>query len=104
MNPADKESKELERRMRIAMQKAGHIIPTDISVDEDLPAEAMEVQIPESLSDIDAAMAKILGEEGRKENNVVNFVPDIQSTPFALAARNGEMKLSEETLNKLKRK
>lgn len=102
MNPADKESQELERRMRIAMQKAGLIIPSDLDVDEEPPAEAMAAPIPKSLSDIDAAMARILGPQD--DAKVVKFPPKVDEESFAIAARNGKMKLSEETLKKLQRK
>lgn len=102
MNPADKESQELERRMRIAMQKAGLIIPSDLDVDEEPPAEALAAPIPKSLSDIDAAMARILGSQD--DAKVVKFPMKVDEESFAIAARNGEMKLSQETLKKLQRK
>ena len=105
MKPDQPESAELERRMQIAMQKAGFIIPSDLNVDENPPSEAMEAEIPESLSNIDAAMAIILGanEECFCKSKVIGFSNECETEPFAIAARNGEMKLSGETLEKLNR-
>lgn len=59
MSDEDKETQELEQRMRLAMQKAGFIIPSDLDVDEELPAESMRAKIPEELSDIDAAIEQL---------------------------------------------
>lgn len=105
MNSDDKESAELERRMQIALQKAGYIIPSDLDPQEEPPAEAMLAPIPESLSNTETAMARILGNENEDTdgNNVLDFPPNCGSSPFAIAARNGEVKLSEESLKKLKR-
>lgn len=101
MSDEDKETQELEQRMRLAMQKAGFIIPSDLDVDEELPAEAMRAKIPEELSDIDAAMNQILSND--QKPNIVSFPAASDIEPFAIAARNGKAKLSEETLRKLKR-
>ncbi len=102
MNSEEREIQELTQRMRIAMQKAGYIIPSDLDVDEELPTEAMEASIPKRLSDIDAAMKYILGD--KEDSKVVEFPEQPDSAPFAIAARHGAVKLSDETLNKLKRK
>lgn len=102
MNPEDKECQELAWRMRIALQKAGEIIPSDLDVDEEPPSEAIEASIPRSLSDVDGAMKRILGDE--EDSKVVDFPEHRDAAPFAMAARNGEVTLTEETMNKLKRK
>jgi hypothetical protein len=100
MNPEDKKSQELEQSMRIAMQKAGFIIPSDLDIDEDPPAEAMEAPVPACLSNIDEAMARILSDDD--EAIVFDFPPNSAVETFAIAARNGQIKLSEETLKKLR--
>lgn len=102
MNPENKESQELARRMQIALQKAGEIIPSDLDVDEELPAESLKVAIPKSLSDVDAAMKRIFGDE--EDGKIVDFPEHPYAAPFAMAARNGEVTLSEDSMNKLKRK
>lgn len=102
MNPEDKESQKLALRMRIALQKSGDIIPSDLDVDEEPPAEAMNAAIPKSLSDVDAAMKRILGDE--EDDKVVDFPIHPVSVNIATAARNGEVELSKETKDKLERK
>ena len=105
MNSDNKESVELEQRMKIALQKAGDIIPSDLGAEGEPPAEAMAIPIPQSLSNIDAAMDRILGDEEDDkidDSKLLEFSADA-SNPFAIAARNGGLKLSEESINKLKR-
>lgn len=102
MNSEDTESIELERRMRLALQQSGELIPSEIEIDEEPCAEAMAAQIPESLSNIDAAIERIFEEDEPDESNLLEF-PSHESSPFALAARNGEVKLSSESMNKLNR-
>jgi hypothetical protein len=103
MEQSETELNKLERLMKLALQKAGQIIPTDI--EDGIPEESLGVPIPESLSNFDTAMSKILG-EGKDEtgdNKIVQIPSDQNSDVFAIAARNGKVKLSQETLNKLKR-
>lgn len=105
MNSNDKESIELEKRMRLALQKSGELIPTDLEIDGEPCEEAMAVPIPESLSNIDAAMKRIFAEDEEEElgnSNLLEFPRD-KSSPFALAARNGEVKLSDKSMKKLNR-
>lgn len=104
MNTDETESIELEKRMRLALQKSGEIIPADIEVDEEPCEEAMAAAIPESLSNIDTAMERIFAddEDELEDGDILEFTSDALS-PFALAARNGEMKLSEGSMKKLNR-
>lgn len=81
MSDEDKETQELEQRMRLAMQKAGFIIPSDLDVDEELPAESMRAKIPEELSDIDAAIERLQElekerDEARKEAETIRVSLD----------------------------
>ena len=105
MNSDNTESIELEKRMRLALQKSGELIPADIEVDEEPCTEAMAAPIPESLRNVDAAMERIFAEDEKDElddSNLLEF-PSDASSPFALAARNGEVKLSDESMKKLNR-
>jgi hypothetical protein len=94
-----------DKKLYLALQKAGELIPCD--VDEVLDDEEDCSKLPRGLQDVDAAVKKIMSGGAFNSDNVIPLNSDTEQdlssdSEWAMAARHGA-KLSDASREKIRK-
>jgi hypothetical protein len=105
MNPEEFYYDEEDKKLYLALQKAGKVLPCDI--EEVLDERYDDCELPEALKDVDATVEKIMSGDALSNENTIPFDKEALKNPktdseWAMAARHGA-KLSDASREKIRK-